>query len=426
MENMILPGLVFVSTLLLGLPVFFVLGLACLTYFVTMGVDAWTILQRVFLGLNSFTVLAVPMFLLTGTLMDSGGTLRRLMNFAQAIVGHLKGGLAHVNIVVSMFFAGITGNATADVAALGPLEMAMMTDQGYEKDFAAAVTVSSACIGPVIPPSMPMVMYGMVANVSIGALFLAGMVPGILMGVSLMALVIVLARFENFPRAGAFSPRRALTTFVHAIGPMGLPIIILGGIYSGLYTVSESAAIACVYAFILGKFVYKEIAWSDVPKILVATGKSLSSACVIFSISSCFSYIIALENIPTKMANAILTFTDNKIVLLLLINVALLIVGCFMEGLSAILIIAPILVPTIRQMGIDPIHFGVVMAINMTLGLLTPPLGISLFIASSISNVPVLKIAKKAIPFFLVLLAVLALITYVPDISMFLPRMFPM
>lgn len=252
MGSMTIPAIVFVATLLTGVPVYFVLGLTSLAYFWVTGVEAWTILQRVFLGLNTFTVLAVPMFLLAGSLMDSGGTLKRLMAFAQALVGHLKGGLAHVNIVVSMFFAGITGNATADVAALGPLEIAMMTDQGYETDFSAAVTVASASVGPIIPPSMPMVMYGMVANVSIGTLFMAGMVPGILMGLSLMALVVFVAKREKYPKSGAFSIKTTVTCFLNAIGPLGLPAIILGGIYTGWFTPTESAAVACLYAFVLG------------------------------------------------------------------------------------------------------------------------------------------------------------------------------
>lgn len=423
MGNMTIPAIVFFATLMTGVPVYFVLGLTSFAYFWMTDVPAWTILQRVFLGLNSFTVLAVPMFLLAGSLMDSGGTLKRLMNFAQSLVGHFKGGLAHVNVVVSMFFAGITGNATADIAALGPLEIAMMTDQGYETDFSAAVTVASASVGPIIPPSMPMVMYGMVANVSIGTLFMAGMIPGILLGLSLMALIVLIASREHYPQSGAFRFSAMMRHFVHALGPLGLPAIILGGIYTGWFTPTESAAIACLYAFVLGKFVYREIAWKDIPGILVKTGKNLSSACVIFSIASCFSYTIALEEIPTKMANAILAFTDNRIVLLILVNIALLIVGCFMEGLSIILITAPILVPTVIQMGVDPIHFGIIMAINTTLGLMTPPLGISLFIASSICRVPVLQIARKCVPFFLVLLFMLVLITYIPEITLFLPRL---
>ena len=423
MDNMTIPGIIFFLTLMTGVPVYFVLGLTSLAYFCAVDVPAWTVLQRVFLGLNSFTVLAVPMFLLAGSLMDSGGTLRRLMNFAQSLVGHFKGGLAHVNVVVSMFFAGITGNATADVAALGPLEIAMMTDQGYETDFSATVTVASASVGPIIPPSMPMVMYGMVANVSIGTLFMAGMIPGILMGLSLMVLIVLLASRERYPQSGGFQFSVMMKHFVRALGPLGLPAIILGGIYSGWFTPTEAAAIACLYAFVLGKFVYKEIDWGDLPRILINTGKSLSSACVIFSIASCFSYTIALENIPTRMANAILAFTDNPTILLIMVNIALLIVGCFMEGLSIILITAPILVPTVVQMGVDPVHFGIIMAINTTLGLMTPPLGISLFIASSICRVPVLQIARKCIPFFFVLLLVLAIVTYIPDIVLFLPRL---
>ncbi len=420
---MTIPSIVFILTLVTGVPIYFVLGLTSISYFWFTGVDAWTMLQRVFYGLNSFTVLAVPMFLLAGSLMDSGGTLKRLMSFALALVGHFRGGLAHMNIVVSMFFAGITGNATADVAALGPLEIKMMTDQGYNTDFSAAVTIGSATVGPIIPPSMPLVMYGMVANVSIGTLFMAGMIPGILMGLSLMVYVACIAIKEGYPQSGKFSFVRAAKCFWYALGPLSLPGVILGGIYSGYFTPTEAAAVACLIAFVLGKFVYKEIQWRDVPGILIKTGKNLSSAIVIFAIAWCFSYIITLENIPTRMATAIMAFTDSPTVMLVLINFGLLIVGCFMEGLSAILIIAPILVPTLTTLGVHPVHFGIVMAINITLGLLTPPFGLSLFIASAISGMPVLKIARKSFPFFFVLLAMLAVITFVPEITLILPRL---
>ncbi|NQT60396.1 MAG: TRAP transporter large permease [Bacteroidetes bacterium] len=416
--------IVFIVLLLIGLPLYFVLGLSSLVYFLSADLPAWIILQRQFVGLNSFVMVAVPLFLLAGNLMDEGGTLTRIIRFSKVLVGRFRGGMAHVNILASMFFAGITGNAVADVAALGPLEIEMMDAQGYEKDFSAALTVASASIGPIIPPSVPIIMYGVVSNTSIGSLFAAGLIPGVLMGLSLMVLVGIIAHKKKFPTSEAYSFLEIVKEFFKAVGSLIMPILILVGIYTGFFTPTEAAAVACLYALFLGLFVYKEIKWRDLPRIFIKTGTSLGSVSTLFAIAACFTYLISLENVPVLISTFISGVTTNKIILLLLINLVLLLLGCFMEGISAILITTPLLLPIVIQIGVDPVHFGIIMIINLTLGLLTPPLGISLFVVSSIAKLPVTKVVKRVIPMFLVLLVILLIITFVPIISMALPNLF--
>lgn len=407
----------------LGVPIYYVLAGSCVVYFVSEGIPIWTVIQRQFVGLNSFVQVAVPLFILAGNLMDAGGSLDRIVNFAKATVGRFKGGMAHVNVLASMMFAGVTGSAVADVAALGPLEIEMMTSQGYEKDYATAVTVSSACIGPIIPPSLPLIMFGVVSGVSVGSLLMAGMIPGLIMGVGLMLQVVYMAHKHNLPTSEAYPFREMVKTFLPALSSMSIVIIVLGGIYAGFFTPTEAAGFACLVAFFLGKFVYKELKWSDLPGILVKTVRTLGTCSAIFAIASCFSYAITFENIPSKIANFLLGLTSNKYALLLLVNLMLLVIGCFMEGLSAVLIVTPMLLPALTSVGVDPIQVGVIFAVNTTLGLLTPPFGLSLFMASSITDLPVLQIAKKVMPQFILLLVCLLLFTFVPQISTALPNL---
>lgn len=414
---------VFVVTLLLGVPVFFVLGLTSFTYFVLKDLSPLMIMQRMFVGLDQFVIMAVPLFILAGNIMARGGAMIRLVKFAKVLVGHLQGGLAHVNVVASMLFAGITGAATADVSALGPLEITLMEQGGYKKDFATAVTISSSCIGPIIPPSLPLVVYGVVASVSIGQLFLAGIVPGVIMGLALMGLIYVYAGRQNH----AVTPRATFpefwTAFKRAFGPLGLPVLIIGGIYSGAFTPTEAAALACLYAAIMELFIYKDITWKDLPGIFKDTGIITAASLSIVAIAACFSWILAIEKVPLRFAQLLLSVTDNKILLLILINFGLLLLGCVMETLASIIICAPIFLPIVMSLGVDPVHFGVIMAINLTLGLLTPPLGLNLFIASAITKLSVDHIAKTVLPFFAVLVGVVLLVSLFPDLAMFLPRL---
>lgn len=420
---MIVLFLSFLILLIIGVPIYFVLGGASLAYFLSQDMPAWMILQRQFISLNSFVVLAIPLFILTGNLMDAGGSMKRIIRFAEVSVGRFKGGMAHVNIVASMMFAGVTGSAVADVAALGPLEIEMMESQGYKKDYAASLTCAAASIGPIIPPSLPLIMYGVVSGTSVGALLIAGVVPGVLMGLLLMVQVAYYARKYKFPTSDAYPLRVVIKEMINSIAPITMPVIVLVGIYSGFFTPTEAAGIACIYAFVMGKFVYKEINWSDMPGILLKTVRVVGSCTTIFMIASCFSYVISYENIPATISTFLIGLTSNKILLLLMVNVALLFIGCFMEGISAILITTPLILPALVNVGVDPVHLGVLMAINTTLGLVTPPLGLSLFMASSITKLSVLRIARTAAPMFILLVAFLLMVTFVPQIIMFLPNL---
>jgi tripartite ATP-independent transporter DctM subunit len=414
---------VFMALILLGIPIIFALAGASIIYFIAHGIPPWTIIQRQFSGLNSFIQVAVPLFILAGNLMDAGGSLERIVRFAKVTVGRFKGGLAHVNILASMMFAGVTGSAVADVAALGPLEIQMMTDNGYDKKYAAALTCASASVGPIIPPSLPMIMYGVVSGTSLGALLLAGLFPGILMGLVLMIQVVYYAYKYHFPVSKRYPFKEIVKSFFPALGSMSIVITVLVGIYTGFFTPTEAAGFACLVAFILGKFVYKKLRWRDIPAVLVRTIRVVGTCSAIFAVASCFSYVIALENIPKLFAEFLLSVSVNKYVMLLLVNIVVLFVGCFMEGLSIILIITPLILPMLLSMGFDPVHIGVILAVNTTLGLLTPPLGLSLFVASSITETPVLILARKAMPMFIALVIVLLVLTYVPQISLFLPNL---
>ena len=412
----------FIVLLLMGIPILFVLAVVAYIYFLHADMEPLMIMQRMFVGLDQFVIMAVPMFILAGNLMAAGGTLHRLIRFAKVLVGHMRGGLAHVNVVASMFFAGITGAATADVSALGPLEIELMTRGGYRKDFATAVTISSSVIGPIIPPSLPLVVYGVVASASIGGLFLAGIIPGLLMGVSLMVLIYFMSFRLNVEQTPRPTIRELLDAFLKALGPLGLPLIIIVGIYAGIFTPTEAAAVASLYAFVLGKFVYRELKWKDVPDVLLKSAIITAASLSILAMSNVMSWVFSVELIPVKLATFLTSITESKFLLLLMINIGLLLLGCVMETLASIIITAPIFLPMIIQLGMDPIQFGVIVSINLTLGLLTPPLGLNLFIASAITRLKVDRIAYVTLPFLAVLVAVVLLVTYIPDLSMFLPR----
>lgn len=413
----------FLVYLALGMPIFFVLAVVCCFYFWSVDMSQVMVMQRMFVGLDQFVIMAVPMFILAGKLMAAGGTLHRLIDLAVVLVGHVRGGLAQVNIVASMFFSGISGSATADVSALGPMEIEMMKKGRYPVDFATAVTISSSVIGPIIPPSIPLVIYGVVASTSIGSLFLAGIIPGILMGIGLMILVYFMTfKFDVEPQPRA-SLRTMMETFVRGVGPMGLPFIIIVGIYTGLFTPTEAAAVACVYAFLLGMFVYKQLKWNHLPAIMLDSGLISASALSILAMSNVLSWIFTVELLPETLAHFLLSISENKYIVLLLINIGLLLLGCVMETLAAIIITVPIFLPIVVALGVDPIHFGVIVSINLTLGLLTPPLGLNLYIASAISGLSVDRIAYVNLPFLAVLILVLMIVTFVPQLSLFLPNL---
>ncbi len=417
--------LVFIITLLLGLPIAFSLGLTSLAVAVMRDYNLLQWTQRFFSGLDSFTLLAVPFFILAGNMMNTGGITRRLINFAQYIVGRFRGGLAQTNILVSMLFAGISGAAVADTSAIGSILIPSMVEEGYDSDFSAAITVASSSAGPIIPPSILMVLYGVATGTSIGALFLAGMVPGILLGVSLMIVTYLFARKRNYPRLEIdFTFREFISKFKDVIIPLMAPVIIIGGIVSGVFTPTEAASIAVFYAFIVTFFVYKEIQLADLPEIFLSSGILTGVILIVIGFADTLAWIISMERLGVIITGNIQAFTDNTLLFLLIINIFLLFIGTFMEAGAAIIVLAPILAPVALQYGVHPLHFGFVMVLNLTIALSTPPIGICLFVGSKISGVNLKDLTYAIAPFLLVLIVILLVVTYIPVISMWVPELF--
>lgn len=423
MERWILLGVVAVG-FASGLPVAFALGVGCAIYMVMVGnIDITIVAVRMIFGIDSFLLLSVPFFILAAEVMNTSGTTRRIFNFAQALVGHIPGGLAHVNVVNSMIFAGMSGSAIADAAGVGMMEVEAMVQEGYPKPFAAALAAATSTIGPIIPPSIPMVIYGSIAQVSVGALFLGGIIPGTMMGLAMMALVYVQALQRGYPR----EPRVALRGFIAAllagIPPLLAPAILLGGIYTGFFTPTEAAAVAVLYALFLGMVIYREIGLKQLPKLLLRVVENTAMIMFIVTTASVFGWILAREQIPQTIAAAFLEVTRNPTLMLLILNVLFLILGMFMETLATMLIFFPIVVPIIQAVGIDPVHFGVVAVLNLMIGLLTPPFGMLLFLMSGLTKLPMAEILRELVPYIVILIGCLLLISMVPQLVMFVPNL---
>lgn len=417
-------GISFILFLSLGIPVAFVLGLtsfAGLLYAQT--IPLLLIPKQMFSGTDSFPLLAVPFFILAGNLMNIGGITRRLIHFCNILLGYVRGGLALVNVIASMFFAGITGAAVADTSALGSILIPAMTKERYDRDFSAAVTAASSTVGPIIPPSIPMVILGTVGELSIGALFLAGVIPGILVGLALLGVTYGISVRRDYPKEERRSLREFLFGLKDALLALLMPAIILGGILGGIFTPTEAAVIAVFYAFLVSFFVYREARWKDLPKVFIDSVVLTSIILFVIANSAIFGWLLAHHQVPQTVAQTLLSLTTEKWVLLLLINLFLLFVGTFMETTASLIILTPILLPLAVKVGIDPIHFGLVMVLNLVIGLITPPLGVCLFIASSIARISLEQISKAIFPFLLSAIAVLLLVTYLPELALWLPRM---
>lgn len=418
-----LVAFAFVLTFVIGTPIAFVLGFTGLVSIWAMGVPLQVIAQRMFTGIDSFPLMAVPFFVLAGELMNRGGTTQRIIDFAESLVGHIKGGLAHSNIIASVIFAGISGSAIADASALGSILIPSMKEKGYDLDFSAAVTAASATIGPIIPPSIIMVIYGVSVGASIGGLFAAGFIPGLMLAAAMMVVVMHEARYRHYPPVRPFSPRGVLRELKKAIWAIISPAIILGGILLGVFTPTEAASVAVVYSFLVGKFVYRELKLSDLPQVLLSSGITTAALLVIISTANVFAWAIAANMIPQRVAQVFLSISTNKYVFLAVVNAFLLMVGMFMETGAAIIILAPILAPVAAQLGVHPLHFGFMMVLNLAIGMATPPVGVCLFVTCSISGLPLEKISRAIWKFVLSEVAVLLLVSYVEFIPLFLPRL---
>lgn len=417
---------IFLVTMVLGIPIAFGLAAAPVLGFILAGKLVFIKLlpQRLFIGINQFPLLAIPLFLLAGEIMNRGGITKRIVRFASVLVGHFRGGLAHVNILASILFAGLSGSAVADTSALGSILIPAMVRDGYTKRFSAAVTAASSVIGPIIPPSIIMVVYGLVMSTSVAGLFLAGFVPGLLMGGGMMLVTALMARRKNFPkRDSRASFKEIWEAFRGAFLPLLTPFIILGGILSGVFTPTEAAGAAVAYALLLSFFVLRTLKISDLPGVLYRTGVASSAILFVVGTATVFSGIVAISGLPGKLGDFVFSITDNIYLLLFLVNVLMLIVGMFLDASPAILILGPILAPTMMSLGVHPLHFAIIMCVNLTVGLATPPLGLILFVASSLTKLQVLEIARELVPYLLVHVVVILLITYFPFLTMTLPKL---
>jgi len=418
--------IVFFLFMLAGTPIAFALGITAVLAFLRM--DSPTLMQLVpqnfYSGINMFALMAMPFFMLAGDIMNKIKITHRLVDLANVIVGHIRGGLAHVNILVSIFFAGLTGAAVSDTAALGTMLIPAMEEDGYDKDFAAAVTAASSIIGPIIPPSIIAVIYGSLMNVSIAGLFAAGIVPGVIMGLSLMFLAGYISKKRDYPIGNKRANVKEISiAFKKAFIPLLMPVIILGGILSGVFTPTEAAAIAVLYALIVGFFVYRNLTLKDLPILIYNMVKNSGSIFIILSAAAILGWILAREQIPELIGTMILNFSSNKYVVLMIINMILIVLGMFMDMTAALIILGPILHPLAVSVGVHPLHFGIIMIVNLNIALMTPPLGACLFVACGISKLTLEEISGEIWPFILVEFGVLILVTYVPMISMFLPRL---
>ncbi|MEL0292764.1 MAG: TRAP transporter large permease [Alphaproteobacteria bacterium] len=416
----------FLIFLALGMPVFFGLVAApgLLLWLNGQERDIVLLYRNVYNGMDSFPLMAVPFFMLAGELMNRGGITSRLVEFSQALMGHLRGGLAHVNVLSSILFAGLSGSAVADTSALGSMLIPAMEKQGYTRRFAAAITAASSVIGPIIPPSGIMIIYAYVMGESVAALFLAGIVPGVLVGIGLMVMIKLMADRYDFPSASRrYSCRERGDASLKAFFPLMTPVIILGGILLGVFTPTEAAAVAVGYALFIGFFVLRTLNLGDLPSILSRAAMTSAVVLLLVGAAMAFKTVVSLSHLPETLAAFILSLSDNPLVLLFLINILLFIVGMFLDAGPAIIILGPILAPIFIALGVDPVHFAIIMSVNLTVGLATPPMGLVLFVASSVSGERVETIARAILPFLAVEVLVIFLITYFPAISLTIPRL---
>jgi tripartite ATP-independent transporter DctM subunit len=423
MDTLVLLGSFFVL-MMMGLPIAYALGLAALAGALWIDLPLDAVMIQLASGVNKFSLLSIPFFVLAGAIMSEGGMSRRLVAFAGVLVGFIRGGLSLVNILASTFFGGISGSAVADTASIGSVLIPEMEKRGYPRDFATAVTVSGSVQAILIPPSHNMVIYSMAAggSVSVAALFMAGVLPGLLLGGSLALLCLYTALRDRHPKGEVVPLKQALKICGDALWGLFTMVIILGGILSGVFTANESASIAVLWAFFVTMFVYKDYGWHELPKLVHRTVKTVTVVMILIGFAACFGYLMTLMQIPMQVTAFLGSLSDNRIVILLLINIMLLVLGCLMDMSPLILICTPILLPLVKTLGVDPVHFGMIMMLNLGIGLITPPVGSVLFVGSAVSKLKMGAITRAMRPFFVALFLVLMMVTYLPALSLWLPR----
>ncbi|MDP3251919.1 MAG: TRAP transporter large permease [Hydrogenophaga sp.] len=423
MDAFILLGSFFVL-MLIGTPVAYALGISALigAWWIDIPLDA--VMIAISSGVNKFSLLAIPFFVLAGAIMAEGGMARRLVAFANVLVGFIRGGLSLVNILASTFFGAISGSSMADTASVGTVLIPEMVKKGYPREFATAVTVSGSVQAILIPPSHNAVIYSLAAggSVSIAALFLAGVLPGLLLGLTLAVMCLVIARRKNYPKGDVIPMREALRICADALWGLMTMVIILGGILSGVFTATESASVAVVWAFLVTMFVYRDYKWRELPKLVHRTVKTLAIVMILIAFAAGFGYIMTLMQIPLQITTAFTTLSDNRYVILMMINLMLLALGTLMDMAPLILILTPILLPVVKAIGVDPVHFGMIMMVNLGMGLITPPVGGVLFVGSAVAKLPIESVVKALLPFYVALFGVLMAVTYLPAISLWLPQ----
>jgi tripartite ATP-independent transporter DctM subunit len=413
----------FVILALLGVPIAVGMGIAVIstmaffTPFPVLGM-----VQRMVTGIDSFVLISIPFFMLTGRLMNAGGITNDLFGFARSLVGPIRGGMAHANVIANMILAGMSGSAVADAGGMGVVVIKAMSDQGYRKDLAGAITVAASTIGPIIPPSIPMVIYGAMAEVSVGRLFLGGFVPGVLMGLGLMILIYLVSGREKMPKDRPYGLWEMWEAFRAAFLSLLTPLILIGGILSGIFTPTEASAVAAVYAFVLCFFIYKTVTLKDIPSIIVDTFVTTAVVTFIISATSGFSYLLIIGRVGNLLVEQTLALTRNPQIVLLIVNIVLLILGCLMEAGVLLILLTPILVPMMKMLGVDLVHFGVVMFLNLMIGVATPPVGMCLIVVSEANNIKLERLMREVIPWVMPLIVVLFLITYFPNLVLAVPN----
>lgn len=417
--------IVFVLIFLLRMPIPLGLMTACCFYFIFRGSGIETVGQQMLTTFyTNYTIIAVPLFIFAANVMNSGKITDKIFDFALGFVGRFKGGLGHVNVLASLVFAGMTGSAIADASGLGKMEIESMKNEGYDAGFSCAITSASAVIGPIFPPSIPMVIYAMYSGVSVGALFLGGMVPAIMLAIALMAYIVFIAHKRNYPVSKKMALMKFLTATLSAIPALLTPVILLAGIYTGVMTPTEAGAVAGLYALIVSIFIYRVLGWNELRNILKETVKGVGTCSLMIGAAACINYIAAREQVSTTIRDLILNTTNNPFVFLLIVNIAILVLGMFIDTSVIQSVFVPLMIPIATALGIDLLHFGLVCVFNMMVGLCTPPFGMLLFITSGISNTPLKDVIKEILLPLSAMLLVLVIITYIPDVVLFLPRVF--